>query len=1135
MKPIKLSLAGLNSYRKMQTVDFETLCDGGVFGIFGPTGSGKSTILDAITLALYGKVERAANNTQGIMNHAEDQLYVSFTFELEDGRSKKRYTVERTFKRVDNVRINTRLCRLLEIGEETVVLADKTNDVNDKIYELLGLTIEDFTRAVVLPQGKFAEFLSLKGSERRKMFERLFNLERFGDQLNKKLKKRLLESRQQFAELSAEQAGLGDASKEAVLEAEKTFIRCDTVLKEREKQLDEAAKEFERIQTIWNLQTEKTTYEKKRQELEQEKERFQEIEEKLKKAEQAEMLKPYAEAVLEHLAEKDRFEKETEHWQQEEKKLASLYKEKKKAFEAIRAKKAVEEPELLTKRELLKQLISLDAEIKEDEASFAKLKEDYEALKMRLHEKQHTERKTSELLNRALEKQQALKQQAKEETVSREFREKIQKAYQQKLKIMQLMKDEYELKSKKQKKEDQLNEWREKADEFARKKSELNERLAGNFNQLQKVYDRLCSQMREHEFFKEKVKDDLQAAKSQLEEERTNQAAALISEQLTEGEPCPVCGSTHHPAPNRHFSIERLKKLEETTQQLERIFKECDQTEQLYSSLKQKLQELTEDLQAEQSFLAGVKEIASANEEPIITMDDKPHDLLAYDKFKIEWKALNQDYLEIKDAIRKTIADIREVNHITAQIEPLLDAGGKDLSEIMLQLQNVIEQLEEEKRKWDLEFADLDMDQIEMYVKEISKKDSLVEQLHERIEKSVSFIQEKEQEIERLREEILNLSSQLAAKKGEMDRQAELIADKQKRLTAQRAAKENLLTELKRIDLALEQLKRDEQAAYDIFQKTANEYQKAESQLHTAKQQLTSCISKLEKAEKNWNDRKQQTPFANVHEVRNSVLQEEEKLAMQTSLDQYKKEMEHVASAIERLEEKLGGTVLKQETWEETKKCLEEARKQVNEAMEQRGAAAKHLQLLKEKHERYVEIEKEKEELQLLLNRLEKLQAVLKGNSFVEYMAEEQLQQISFDASQRLGELTRQRYAIEVDSEGGFIMRDDANGGVKRPVSTLSGGETFLTSLALALSLSTQIQLRGKYPLQFFFLDEGFGTLDAELLDTVVSALEKLQSQNLSVGVISHVQELRERLPKRLIIEPAEPSGNGTTVRIETI
>ncbi|MCG3055783.1 SMC family ATPase, partial [Escherichia coli] len=131
--------------------------------------------------------------------------------------------------------------------------------------------------------------------------------------------------------------------------------------------------------------------------------------------------------------------------------------------------------------------------------------------------------------------------------------------------------------------------------------------------------------------------------------------------------------------------------------------------------------------------------------------------------------------------------------------------------------------------------------------------------------------------------------------------------------------------------------------------------------------------------------------------------------------------------------------------------------------------------------------------------------------------------------------LTRHRYAIEVDSQGGFIMRDDANGGVKRPVSTLSGGETFLTSLALALSLSAQIQLRGEYPLQFFFLDEGFGTLDGELLDTVVTALEKLQSDNLSIGVISHVQELRARLPKRLIVQPADATGMGTRVAVETL
>ena len=74
MRPIELTVQGLHSFREKQTVDFQALTAGGVFGIFGPTGSGKSSLLDAMTLALYGKVERAANNTQGILNHAEDTL-----------------------------------------------------------------------------------------------------------------------------------------------------------------------------------------------------------------------------------------------------------------------------------------------------------------------------------------------------------------------------------------------------------------------------------------------------------------------------------------------------------------------------------------------------------------------------------------------------------------------------------------------------------------------------------------------------------------------------------------------------------------------------------------------------------------------------------------------------------------------------------------------------------------------------------------------------------------------------------------------------------------------------------------------------------------------------------------------------
>lgn len=113
MRPVGLQVAGLQSFREKQTIEFDQLCGGGVFGIFGPTGSGKSSILDAITLALYGKVERAAGGTQGILNHAENELSVSFAFELGAGENLSRYRIERNYKRSGDHTIRTSTCRLL--------------------------------------------------------------------------------------------------------------------------------------------------------------------------------------------------------------------------------------------------------------------------------------------------------------------------------------------------------------------------------------------------------------------------------------------------------------------------------------------------------------------------------------------------------------------------------------------------------------------------------------------------------------------------------------------------------------------------------------------------------------------------------------------------------------------------------------------------------------------------------------------------------------------------------------------------------------------------------------------------------------------------------------------------------------
>ncbi len=163
------------------------------------------------------------------------------------------------------------------------------------------------------------------------------------------------------------------------------------------------------------------------------------------------------------------------------------------------------------------------------------------------------------------------------------------------------------------------------------------------------------------------------------------------------------------------------------------------------------------------------------------------------------------------------------------------------------------------------------------------------------------------------------------------------------------------------------------------------------------------------------------------------------------------------------------------------------------------------------------------------LNHINQLMSLLRGKRFVDFVAKRQLQQIARSASLRLKDITRGRYALELDGEGNFIIRDDFNGGARRPTHTLSGGETFVTSLSLALALSSRIQM-GKASLDFFFLDEGFGTLDADLLDVVIGSLEQLRNNRMCVGLISHVDELKQRIPRKLMVNPAISGERGTTV-----
>ncbi|MEC1434594.1 exonuclease subunit SbcC [Bacillus spizizenii] len=1128
MKPIALSIKGLHSFREEQTIDFEGLSGAGVFGIFGPTGSGKSSILDAMTLALYGKVERAANNTHGILNHAEDTLSVSFTFALQTNHQIS-YKVERVFKRTDEMKVKTALCRFIEIRDEHTVLADKASEVNKRVEELLGLTIDDFTRAVVLPQGKFAEFLSLKGTERRHMLQRLFNLEQYGDRLVKKLRRQAQEANARKNEMLAEQSGLGEASSEAVEQAEKALEQAEAWLEAMRKNRDQAKARFTEYQEIWNVQKEKAAYEEEKKRLEEEQPQVDSMQKRLLEAETAAALKPYADRYAEAIQHEEKAEKEQTLAQKDLADRTAFFHQKHEEYEEWRQHKSEKEPELLTEQEQLSRLQEIEIKLseakQEEERKKAELQQKEEALQSVMNELETV----TDRLTRGQNRQTELKQQLKSLQVTSDERKSCQQAAEMALRIRQTE----EQITKEKKRSDALNLVLQKMNE---EKSTLVQKMEAEksniiqaYEAVQTVYHMVCVTERSLTRMTEQAKKRQQTLHSQREKARVALLTKELAEKLTAGKPCPVCGSIHHdPSASVHETYELDSNLEENIKQTDVLLTEAAALSQEILSAKITLEEQSARFIEQCPFLQTIQ---VPNLEAAASYENQPvHE--AFDTATIEWKRVKQDILSVKTRMAQMISAYQESLKKADQLNEKIGFEKREADRIESIIAELQSSMDSRLNMFKEAFQDQSVNEAEKWQRAIEEKDRAAEECEKRIEKSIAFLAEHEAQKEKLRES----GHQLEREKLELHYAAEriksLIADYEHEL-GDYARGDSIQIKLRSVQQDLKLLKEKEQSLYEELQSAQTMLNQAKSRASASELTLKEAKDRFEKAEAAWLEHAKSTRFTRTEEVERSLIPADELDKMKADIDQFMDKLKQNAANLERVAEILAGRALSESEWSETVTALQEAEDAFGAAIEEKGAAAKALAVIRDHHKRFNEIETELKKWQTHIDRLDKLQAVFKGNTFVEFLAEEQLESVARDASARLGMLTRQRYAIEVDSEGGFVMRDDANGGVKRPVSSLSGGETFLTSLSLALALSAQIQLRGEYPLQFFFLDEGFGTLDQDLLDTVVTALEKLQSDNLSVGVISHVQELRARLPKKLIVHPAEPSGRGTRVSLE--
>ncbi|MED0772531.1 exonuclease subunit SbcC [Bacillus siamensis] len=1128
MKPILLTIKGLHSFREEQTIDFAGLSGAGVFGIFGPTGSGKSSILDAMTLALYGKVERAANNTHGILNHAEDQLAVSFTFALQSGH-RVSYKVERVFKRTDETKVKTALCRLIEIKEEQTVLADKANEVNKKVEELLGLTIDDFTRAVVLPQGKFAEFLSLKGAERRHMLQRLFNLEQYGDRLVKKLRKRAQEAAAKKNEMLAEQSGLGDAGEDALKQAEQQFHEANERLEAAEKKRVRAKERFESHQEIWNLQTERDEYERRREKLEERRPYITDLTERLKEAETALALEPYAERYSEAVRRQQRAEQEHELAKRKSEAETASFTRQNEAYEAWRVHKAEQEPKLVKEEELYQRLSAVEQKLLEakkeaekTKAEHRKKEEEYEAASKQLTA-------VKDRLIRGQNRQNELKEELKAVQVTADERKKCQTAAQLSAGFQQTQEQITKERANLTTQMKNMEKLNGESEALSAKTKMEEEDITRAYQTLQTVYHMVCETERSLKAAAERAGKTQADLRRRSEEARTAALTKELSEKLIEGKPCPVCGSTQHDRPrSAHETHSPDTDVQERLQQVEALLSEAAALSQEVLTAKVALEEQSGRFTEECPFLQSAR---TPELEAAPSISGRPLDE-AFSAVRLEWKQMQQDMLSVKEKVTRLISAYQQTVKQAEQLAERIRYEEKEADRLRHSLQELESLSESRLNQYNEVCGDIPVNQVDAWQASIDDKDRQAEEFEKRIETSIAFLKEHEEEKERLQEKKHQLERERLELHYASERLQQVIDEYEQELGT--AAEETSISaKLEAVRQELQLLKTKEQSLFDALKQAQQSLNDAKGRESGSLMSLRDAESALEKAQNDWRVRSKDTGFAEPDQVKKSLLPQTRAEEMKTEIDEFLDTSKQLSANIRRVTEKLADRRVTEEEWTASVSLLKQAEAESAAAMEEKGAQAKAFAVTQKQHKRFKEIEAELKSWQTQIDRLDKLQSVCKGNTFVEFLAEEQLESVARDASARLGALTRQRYAILVDSEGGFVMRDDANGGVKRPVSSLSGGETFLTSLSLALALSAQIQLRGQYPLQFFFLDEGFGTLDQGLLDTVVTALEKLQSDNLSVGVISHVQELRARLPKKLIVHPSEPGGKGTRVTLE--
>jgi len=1220
MRILSLRFDNINSLKGAWHIDFTKapFVDDGLFVITGSTGAGKTTILDAICLALYHQTPRTtiSDKNNPLMTHHTASCLAEVEFEVK-GVGYRAFWSQRRAK--NDVKGNLQKATAELSTLDGKILATKVSLVRQQIAEITGLDFTRFTKSMMLSQGQFAAFLNASANERAELLEELTGTEIYGQvsqqvyENNKALK----------AELTLLEARLGEHK--VLSEEERAIIERDK--KSLEGQTDEQKKQVEAISktVAWKEKTLKI--EKQKEELGEKKKAFEllakESEIKLNKlanAEPAEKLMPYIEQrnkqviQLEQLtAQSAQLATQKETFVQKEK----LAKEQLSALDSQQNQRKIE----IDKQEasIVDVLVPLENDIKhysqlqsEVDASLKQQKDQHESVKAQVQNKQNEINRLNEQLNEVDKKVAELshldacsneisgwRQQVQQITVNKQAIEQYNNELSAEQK--QQVHNQNKLAQLEQKLSSANHDIEVQKQDVERLQASIQNALAtcgasdlpqlqhllieqqqrqSNYVQLLQLYsdykvakgefekhqhglneskELLRVQSRKLGEFRAQYKQQKQ---SQLDIQQIIEQQKLIASlaehraNLGPDDACPLCGSLEHPAIAEYQSTpsnehqQRFEQISNALHKLELEGKELKEKVDLLtgsiSSQEQHLKRLLEDSKLfSQKWMALTSRVGFEYKN-IKQVEDASIDLAAEvsNKQLIETTNLVNLCQQQQQELQGKIQKLTEFQSNIANEQSMLADAKSSIAQGLQKIENFQQNIQE-LRAFNAQQTTGIFDAliaINYVVHDTEKTDiEALQDVLNAISNELANLQHGQQQKQELSQQALAKQAELSSVSAQLDGMTNTLNElykRQEQATAQlsdsKAKKQALFGDVS-LEQLQSQLKDEKLQMHEALTALENQVQQVKEQKEAINGQMSANQEQLSKQTQSCEESKltctqliEKSHFLNEEEVIAALLSEQEK----TEIGELKQQLDSGQKDIHAKEAIIKTLMLEQEELEKVSAFVDESMDlltekldtlnvQLENSQKSQGQLEEQLRQDDQRLKEQTSIIKQISEKQADAEDIAHLNGLIgsaDGAKFRKYAQGLTLEYLIHLANGQLDRLHGRYQLQRQDSENLAIeVIDTWQGDAVRDTKTLSGGESFLVSLALALALSDLVS--HKTSIDSLFLDEGFGTLDADTLEIALDALDSLNASGKNIGVISHINTLKERIAVQIKVK----------------